>query len=122
MEQQPKNNSSRGRGTAENPPNRFERLAYLPILEASDEADGAVKTQYLKDASRSGGAILITSLLSVLEATMRGAGRSHVTFLADSRYHSGPTLPGPRRGFRIAHFHTAGWAGAHDRFFGHRID
>jgi DNA repair photolyase len=53
VEQQPKNNSSRGRGTAENPPNRFERLAYLPILEASDEDDGAVKTQYLKDASRS---------------------------------------------------------------------
>jgi DNA repair photolyase len=53
VEQQPKNNSSRGRGTAENPPNRFERLAYLPILEASDEDDGVVKTQYLKDASRS---------------------------------------------------------------------
>ena len=53
VEQQPKNNSFRGRGTAENPPNRFERLAYLSILEASDEADGAVKTQYLKDASRS---------------------------------------------------------------------
>lgn len=53
MEQSPKNNSSRGRGTAENPPNRFERLAYLPILESSDDEDGAVKTQYLKDASRS---------------------------------------------------------------------
>lgn len=53
MEQQPKHNSSSGRGTAENPPNRFERLSYLPILESSDEDAGAVKTQYLKDASRS---------------------------------------------------------------------
>ena len=53
MEQQPKHNSSRGRGTAENPPNRFERLAYLPILESTEDEDGAVKTQYLKDASRS---------------------------------------------------------------------
>ena len=53
MEQQPKHNSSRGRGTAENPPNRFERLAYLPILESPDDEGGAPKTQYLKDASRS---------------------------------------------------------------------
>jgi DNA repair photolyase len=53
VEQQPKNNSSRGRGTPENPPNRFERLAYLPILESPDGEEGAVKTQYLKDASRS---------------------------------------------------------------------
>jgi DNA repair photolyase len=53
MEQQPKRNASRGRGTPENPPNRFERLAYLPILESPDDVDGAVKTQYLKDASRS---------------------------------------------------------------------
>jgi DNA repair photolyase len=53
VEQQPKYNSSRGRGTAENPPNRFERLAYLPILESPDDDDRAVKTQYLKDASRS---------------------------------------------------------------------
>jgi DNA repair photolyase len=53
VEQQPKHNSSRGRGTAENPPNRFERLAYLPILESPDDDCGTVKTQYLKDASRS---------------------------------------------------------------------
>ena len=53
MEQQPKNNSSRGRGTPENPPNRFERRAYLPILDSPHDEDGAVKTQYLKDASRS---------------------------------------------------------------------
>jgi DNA repair photolyase len=48
-----KHNSSRGRGTPENPPNRFERLAYLPIIESPDDQDRAVKTQYLKDASRS---------------------------------------------------------------------
>jgi DNA repair photolyase len=48
-----KHSSSRGRGTPENPPNRFERFAYLPILESPDDAERAVKTQYLKDASRS---------------------------------------------------------------------
>ena len=53
MEQQPKQNASRGRGTTGNPPNRFERLAYLPILESPDDELGEVKTQYLKDASRS---------------------------------------------------------------------
>ena len=53
MEQQPKHNSSRGRGTPDNPPNRFERLAYLPIIETPDDQESAVKTQYLKDASRS---------------------------------------------------------------------
>ena len=53
MERQPGNNSPRGRGTPENPPNRFERLAYLPIIDSPDDADRAVTTQYLKDASRS---------------------------------------------------------------------
>lgn len=53
VEQQPKYDSSRGRGTPENPPNRFERLAYLPILDSPDDEDSTVKTQYLKDASRS---------------------------------------------------------------------
>ncbi|HLF82978.1 MAG TPA: PA0069 family radical SAM protein [Blastocatellia bacterium] len=53
MEQQPKHSSSRGRGTPENPPNRFERLAYLPIIEWPDDKERTVKTQYLKDASRS---------------------------------------------------------------------
>jgi DNA repair photolyase len=53
VEQQPKYNSSRGRGTPENPPNRFERLAYLPIIESPGDEERAVKTQYLKDASRS---------------------------------------------------------------------
>ena len=53
VEQQPKYSSSRGRGTPDNPPNRFERLAYLPIIETPDDQESAVKTQYLKDASRS---------------------------------------------------------------------
>ena len=53
MEQQSENNSPRGRGTAENPPNRFERLAYLPVIESPDDEARAVNTQYLKDASRS---------------------------------------------------------------------
>ncbi|HTG16081.1 MAG TPA: PA0069 family radical SAM protein [Blastocatellia bacterium] len=53
MEQQHKHNTSHGRGTPENPPNRFERLAYLPIIETPDDQESAVKTQYLKDASRS---------------------------------------------------------------------
>ncbi|HSE36588.1 MAG TPA: PA0069 family radical SAM protein [Blastocatellia bacterium] len=53
MGQQQKSNSSRGRGTVENPPNRFERLAYLPIIESPEDQERAVNTQYLKDASRS---------------------------------------------------------------------
>ncbi|MEK6406675.1 MAG: PA0069 family radical SAM protein [Acidobacteriota bacterium] len=53
MQSESKHSNQRGRGTAENPPNRFERLAYLPIIESPDDADRAVKTQYLKDASRS---------------------------------------------------------------------
>jgi len=53
VEQQHKHSTSRGRGTPENPPNRFERLAYLPIIETPDDQERTVKTQYLKDASRS---------------------------------------------------------------------
>jgi DNA repair photolyase len=53
VERQPRNNSPRGRGTPDNPPNRFERLVYLPIIESPDDQERAVKTQYLKDASRS---------------------------------------------------------------------
>jgi DNA repair photolyase len=53
VERQPKHNSPRGRGTSENPPNRFERLAYLPVIESPDDQERAVNTQYLKDASRS---------------------------------------------------------------------
>jgi DNA repair photolyase len=53
MKHQRKSNSSRGRGTPDNPPNRFERLSYLPIIESPDDQQRDVKTQYLKDASRS---------------------------------------------------------------------
>jgi DNA repair photolyase len=53
VQSESKHNSSRGRGTPDNPPNRFERLAYLPIIESPDDQERAVKTQYLKDASRS---------------------------------------------------------------------
>lgn len=53
MESESKHGATRGRGTPENPPNRFERLAYLPVIESPDDEERAVKTQYLKDASRS---------------------------------------------------------------------
>ncbi len=44
----------RGRGTAEQPPNRFERLALEPDPEAFDQAaDVTVPTQYFRDAARS---------------------------------------------------------------------
>ena len=39
----------RGRGAAENPPNRFEKLAYLPdpdLIDPLDETERAIKTQY----------------------------------------------------------------------------
>jgi DNA repair photolyase len=53
VEQQQKHIAFRGRGTTQNPPNRFERLAHLPILDSPGDEQCAVKTQYLKDASRS---------------------------------------------------------------------
>ncbi|HWC76600.1 MAG TPA: PA0069 family radical SAM protein [Blastocatellia bacterium] len=46
----------RGRGAVDNPPNRFERLAYLSDPELTDHLDEtapALRTQFLKDASRS---------------------------------------------------------------------
>lgn len=43
----------RGRGAAENPPNRFEALAYVRDLEEADPDDPAPETQFLKDPSRS---------------------------------------------------------------------
>ncbi len=53
MQSESKQSPSHGRGTPTNPPNRFERLAYLPVIESPDDEERAVKTQYLKDASRS---------------------------------------------------------------------
>ena len=49
----PKSKSTRGRGTSLNPPNRFEKLAYLPIIDSPGDEQRAARTQYLKDASRS---------------------------------------------------------------------
>jgi DNA repair photolyase len=43
----------RGRGATENPPNRFDRLAYIPDPEAADDQEIAPRTVLLKDASRS---------------------------------------------------------------------
>jgi DNA repair photolyase len=48
----------RGRGSASNPTNRFERLRYLEELEVRDEARsddgaGALRTRFYRDASRS---------------------------------------------------------------------
>lgn len=42
----------RGRGAVENPPNRFERIAYMPDAEARDPDDPAPQTQVLRDATR----------------------------------------------------------------------
>jgi len=42
----------RGRGAAANPPNRFERIAYLPDGEARDPEDPGPLTQILRDATR----------------------------------------------------------------------
>jgi DNA repair photolyase len=58
MERSPAGSSSRpaprGRGSAENPPNRFERLHYAEDPELEVDADPErVPTQYLRDPSRS---------------------------------------------------------------------
>jgi DNA repair photolyase len=47
-----------GRGASENPPNRFERLAYEPDPDGADPAGPAPATQFLRDATRS---ILVTN-------------------------------------------------------------
>ncbi|MFQ5691918.1 MAG: PA0069 family radical SAM protein [Nitrospinota bacterium] len=43
----------RGRGTPENPPNRFERLRYVPLADPADLEDPAPETRFLRDPSRS---------------------------------------------------------------------
>jgi DNA repair photolyase len=43
----------RGRGSAENPPNRFDRLHYERDPDVDDEEQPAPATQYLRDATRS---------------------------------------------------------------------
>ena len=53
MRQQPDYNSLRGRGTPDNPPNRFEKLSYQPDADWNDPEESSPKTQFLKDSSRS---------------------------------------------------------------------
>jgi DNA repair photolyase len=43
--------TARGRGAGDNPPNRFDRLSYLPILEGDPER--SLKTQFFGDSSKS---------------------------------------------------------------------
>lgn len=53
MESQSKNNPIHGRGAAENPPNRFEKLVYLRDPDSTDDQEPSPKTQFLKDVSKS---------------------------------------------------------------------
>lgn len=50
---QPKQNSTHGRGTPENPPNRFEKLVYVRDPESIDPEEPSPKTQFLRDVSKS---------------------------------------------------------------------
>ncbi len=43
----------RGRGAAENPPNRFVRLRVIPDADGSDEEPSSPRTQYFRDTARS---------------------------------------------------------------------
>lgn len=53
MGSQPKQDPIHGRGTPENPPNRFEKLVYLRDPESIDPEEPSPKTQFLRDVSRS---------------------------------------------------------------------
>lgn len=53
MESQSKQNPIHGRGTAENPPNRFEKLVYLRDRDIDDAEQPSPKTQFLRDVSKS---------------------------------------------------------------------
>jgi DNA repair photolyase len=53
VESQAKQNPSHGRGTAENPPNRFEKLVYLRDPDLDDAEQPSTKTQFLRDVSKS---------------------------------------------------------------------
>ena len=50
---QPKQNPTQGRGTPENPPNRFEKLVYVRDPESIDPEEPSPKTQFLRDVSKS---------------------------------------------------------------------
>ena len=47
------NQPIRGRGSVTNPPNRFEKIEYLPQPDWSDPDDSAPTTEFLRDTSRS---------------------------------------------------------------------
>jgi len=49
----PKQNPTHGRGTPENPPNRFEKLVYVRDPESIDPEEPSPKTQFLRDVSKS---------------------------------------------------------------------
>jgi DNA repair photolyase len=53
VEPQSKPNPAHGRGTAENPPNRFEKLVYLRDPDFDDAEQPSAKTQFLRDVSKS---------------------------------------------------------------------
>lgn len=50
---QPKQKLTQGRGTPENPPNRFEKLVYVRDPESIDPEEPSPKTQFLRDVSKS---------------------------------------------------------------------
>jgi len=56
---------------------------------------------------------VFTTLLYVLEATMRGPGSSRVRLKPDSRYHVVPTSTGPRRDPPYRNFVLRGEPQAH---------
>jgi DNA repair photolyase len=53
VEPKAKQNPSHGRGTAANPPNRFEKLVYLRDPDLDDTQQPSTKTQFLRDVSKS---------------------------------------------------------------------
>jgi DNA repair photolyase len=53
VEPQSKPNPMHGRGTTENPPNRFEKLVYLRDPEFDDAEQPSPSTQFLRDVSKS---------------------------------------------------------------------
>jgi len=53
VESQSRQNQIHGRGTAENPPNRFEKLVYLRDPDLDDAEQPSTKTQFLRDVSKS---------------------------------------------------------------------
>ncbi|HUK88962.1 MAG TPA: PA0069 family radical SAM protein [Blastocatellia bacterium] len=48
-----KDTAVRGRGAGSNPPNRFERLAYVPEPDSQEEESPSPRTQFLRDTSQS---------------------------------------------------------------------